>query len=309
MKVIRVFAEVAAVLLFSTLPAFGQARTWVSALGDDANPCSRTAPCRSFAGAISKTASGGTIAVLDPGGYGPVTITKPVTIEGTSTLASIISLGGNGITVSITGGTNRDVVLRHLLIEGVSTVEGGGTEPGVNGIQFLDGDSLTVEECYIKSFAKSGISFEPKSDARLAVKSSTVLLTENAILLAPASSATATIANTSLLQNNIGVHAEDGTRVNIAHTTISENKGEGIFADGLTSGPAVLVEGCDVANNSTGIHANGSASIRVANSAIFGNAKFGLNITSGSEIISYQNNRLTQNGIDGAFSAVIDPND
>ena len=68
-------------LLACTAPAAAQAtRTWVSGTGDDANPCSRTAPCKTFAGAISKTAAGGEISVLDPGGFGAVTITKSISI-------------------------------------------------------------------------------------------------------------------------------------------------------------------------------------------------------------------------------------
>jgi hypothetical protein len=308
MKFTRFFA-VAAVSVFMTLSAFGQAsRTWVSGVGSDANPCSRTAPCKTFAGAISKTASGGVISVLDPGGYGAVTITQPITIEGNGTLASILAGSTNAITVNITSGTNRNVVLRHLLLDGQSELEGG--MPAANGIQFLDGDSLTVEECYIESFTKTGISFESKSDARLAVKNTSILLTDTAIFVAPGSTATATISNSSLLQNTTGVHVQDNTRLNISHSTVSENTGDGIFADGLTpSGLTVLVENCEVANNSTGIHSNGSATTRVANSAIVGNAKFGLNITASSQIVSYQNNRLTQNGTNGVFSQIVNPND
>src|SRR3954452_3521594 len=68
-------------------------RTWVSGVGDDANPCSRTAPCKTFAGAISKTADKGEISVLDPGGFGAVTITKGITINGEGTLAGILNAG------------------------------------------------------------------------------------------------------------------------------------------------------------------------------------------------------------------------
>src|SRR5438105_15149189 len=71
-------------------------RTWVSGVGDDVNPCSRTAPCKTFAGAISKTASPGEIDALDPGGYGAVTITKSITIDGAGTLASILASGTVG---------------------------------------------------------------------------------------------------------------------------------------------------------------------------------------------------------------------
>src|SRR6266550_4247623 len=78
-------------------------RTWVSGVGDDVNPCSRTAPCKTFAGAISKTAAGGEIDVLDPGGFGAVTITKSITIDGTGTFASILSSGVQGVIVNGAG--------------------------------------------------------------------------------------------------------------------------------------------------------------------------------------------------------------
>src|SRR5207247_3703656 len=85
----------------SVAPANAQAtRTWVSGVGDDANPCSRTAPCRTFAGAISKTAAGGEINALDPGGFGAVTITKSIIIDGGNMLAGVLVSGTNGIVVS-----------------------------------------------------------------------------------------------------------------------------------------------------------------------------------------------------------------
>jgi hypothetical protein len=78
------FAVAGAMIAFFLIadPAYAQAsRTWVSGVGDDANPCSRTAPCKTFAGAISKTAVNGEINCLDPGGFGAVTITKSITID------------------------------------------------------------------------------------------------------------------------------------------------------------------------------------------------------------------------------------
>src|SRR5438270_11720457 len=129
-------------------------RTWVSGVGDDVNPCSRTAPCKTWAGAISKTASGGIIDALDPGGFGAVTITKPMTLEGNGTLASTLSSGVNGIIVNITSGTGRNVVLRNILIDG------SGPSIGINGIRFIAGDSLLVEDCYIKMYTAAGIDFE-----------------------------------------------------------------------------------------------------------------------------------------------------
>src|SRR4051794_27676469 len=99
-------------LVLPTVSASAQAtRTWVSGVGDDANPCSRTAPCKTFAGAISKTAAGGEISVLDPGGFGAVTITKSITINGTGTLAGILASLTNGVIVN---GAGIHVVLRNL---------------------------------------------------------------------------------------------------------------------------------------------------------------------------------------------------
>src|SRR5229473_6183877 len=103
-----------------TTAAYGQAsRTWVSGVGDDANPCSRTAPCKTFAGAISKTAAGGEIDVLDPGGFGAVTITKPITISSEGFEAGVLVSGTNGIIIN--AGASDTVVLRGLDIEGLGT--------------------------------------------------------------------------------------------------------------------------------------------------------------------------------------------
>src|SRR5437588_2763894 len=96
-----------AMLLLSTVPAVAQAtRTWVSGVGDDVNPCSRTAPCKTFAGAISKTFTGGEIDALDPGGFGTLTITKSITIDGGATLASVLASGTNGFNITIAPNAN-----------------------------------------------------------------------------------------------------------------------------------------------------------------------------------------------------------
>src|ERR1051326_6811524 len=139
-------------LIFVVLGAgmmYGQAsRTWVSGVGDDANPCSRTAPCKTFAGAISKTAAGGEIDALDPAGYGAVTITKAMTIDGGGgQVASVLVAGTNGIVVQ--AGPSDVVILRNLRINGIG--------PGINGIRFLSGKDLNVESCYIFGFTTNGV--------------------------------------------------------------------------------------------------------------------------------------------------------
>jgi len=147
---LSVFAAAMAVSL-SAAPAHAQATgTWVSGVGDDANPCSRTAPCKTFAGAISKTADGGEIRVLDPGGFGAVTITKGITITGDGNLANILAAGTSGIIINnITPG--KDVIIRNISINGF----GDGTTPGITGIRFLAGNSLTLQNVSIYGFATS----------------------------------------------------------------------------------------------------------------------------------------------------------
>ena len=130
-------------------------RTWVSGVGDDANPCSRTAPCKTFAGAISKTAAGGEINVLDPGGFGGVTITKSITISSEGFEAGVLVSGTNAIIINALA--TDSVVLRGLDIEGLGT--------GLVGIKVLGGlAALHVEKCTINNFRGtngSGIEIAP----------------------------------------------------------------------------------------------------------------------------------------------------
>src|ERR1700747_3120000 len=120
-------------LCLTAQPAHAQAtRTWVSGVGDDANPCPRTAPCKTFAGAISKTATDGEIDALDPGGFGAVTITKAITIDGGPTgEASILGSGVVGaVTINISASSGSNFVqLRNL------SINGSGTTFGQNGIR------------------------------------------------------------------------------------------------------------------------------------------------------------------------------
>src|SRR5215469_15830934 len=137
-----------AIGLWSSVAWAQASRTWVSGVGDDANPCSRTAPCKTFAGAISKTAPGGEIDALDPGGFGALTITKAITLDGGGgQVASVLVAGTNGIVVA--AGPNDVVIIRNLRINGIGS--------GFNGIRFLSGKSLDVENCYIFGFTTHGI--------------------------------------------------------------------------------------------------------------------------------------------------------
>src|SRR5215207_2565430 len=101
-KSIVVFGVLALAMLIAPAAHAQATRTWVSGVGDDVNPCSRTAPCKTFAGAISKTAIHGEISVLDPGGYGTLNITKSITVDGTqgAGFGSALSSGTNGFIIN-----------------------------------------------------------------------------------------------------------------------------------------------------------------------------------------------------------------
>src|SRR5262249_43833248 len=133
-----------ALVFLPTTSAQAQAtRTWVSGVGDDANPCSRTAPCKTFPGAISKTAAGGEIDCLDPGGFGQVTITKSITIDCGTVTGGILGSVVNSVIVN--AGASDKVVLRNLVIQGSI-----GANPGLNGIRFLAGNELHLDRVVVQ---------------------------------------------------------------------------------------------------------------------------------------------------------------
>ena len=202
------------VLLIVSVAAHAQAtRTWVSGVGDDANPCSRTAPCKTFAGAISKTAAGGEINVLDPGGFGAVTITKSITISSEGFEAGVLVSGTNGIVIS--AGISDVVVIRGLDIEGLGT--------GLVGIKVLAAGAVHVEKCVINHFTQIGIDFVPSSattsTSQLFVSDSIIRdntgASSGGIRVKPGTnvSAVGEIENTQLRNNQFGLRVEDNSKV------------------------------------------------------------------------------------------------
>src|ERR1700731_3556254 len=175
MKIFGLLLAMIPAMIIATLffvPAKAQATgTWVSGVGDDVNPCSRVAPCNTFAGAISKTATGGEINVLDPGGFGAVTITKSITISSERFEAGVLVSGTNGIIVNVPNASDL-VVLRGLDLEGLGT--------GLDGIKVTTGGSVHVENCTINHFAQNGINFAPTVvGSKLHVSGHTVIRNNN----------------------------------------------------------------------------------------------------------------------------------
>lgn len=146
-------------------PAYAQAsRTWVSGVGDDVNPCSRTAPCKTFAGAISKTATGGEINCLDSAGFGAVTITKSITIYCEGVVGGVLASLTNGIIVNAAG---AEVLLSGLDIEGFGN--------GLNGVRVLNAATVTIRNCSIRNFTQRGVDLQGAANTRVYVQDSQII--------------------------------------------------------------------------------------------------------------------------------------
>lgn len=310
-RIVTVLA-MAAALGLSGSAAWGQAtRTWVSGVGDDVNPCSRTAPCKTFAGAISKTAPGGEINVLDSGAFGAVTITKSITIDGTPFLAGVLSSGTSGVTVN--AGVNDVVILRNLDINGAPP-----TLPGLRGIRFLVGKALYVENCRIYGFNGNpgrGIDFAPTSAsgnvAQLFVTNSDIrenltVTTGGGIVLTPGAgiSVKAVLDNVRIERNNIGVLANANTSVIARHTTSVANRLDGFNATGAAS---IFLDNCTSAfNGDNGMLATGAgAVIRMTQCSITGNSLQGIATAAGGQVLSFgTNNNAGNTGLAGTPTPV-----
>jgi Right handed beta helix region len=291
------FAAVAAfaTLLSTASLAHAQAsRTWISGVGDDANPCSRTAPCKTFAGAISKTAALGEINTLDPGGFGTVTITKSITLDATAGLGGVLASGTTGIIIN--AGANDVVILRNLEINGFGS--------GLNGIRILNARDVYVENCKIFGFATRGISDE-RTTGRLFV-SDTVISNTAATGIGASAATPSTLAVVGervriLRSGNAGVIVGNGAKATFANSVISGNTNHGVFVTG--SGAEVNIDDSVLTSNGTGLTTAAGGVVRLSNSTVTGNST-GLSPAGGS-IFSYGTNRLEGNATNGVPSGSI----
>lgn len=303
------FLAIFAFAVFFTVVANAQAtRTWVSGVGDDANPCSRTAPCKTFAGAISKTAANGEIDTLDPGGFGGVTITKSMTIDGTNAGQGAITASGQ-TGVIINAGVNDIVILRNL------SINGGGT--GINGIRILGGKAVYILDCHIFGFQGSGATTgRGISDERTTVGGALYIINttverneQTNVFISPTNGGVvAVLDNVRLLDSNSnsGLSVRGGSTASVKNSTISANNAFGIIAEADGLGTSVMVEDCMISSNGTGVATiTNSPTVYLSNTTISGNGT-GVNVFSGS-ILSFSNNKIVGNGNNGTLSGTVMP--
>jgi hypothetical protein len=219
------------VLSLHTTSAYAQAtRTWVSGVGDDANPCSRTAPCKTFAGAISKTAPAGEINVLDPGGFGAVTITKSITIRSDHIEAGVLVSGTNGIVVAAQ--STDTVVLEGLDIEGLGT--------GLNGVSFISGAKLHIIRCNIHHFTQNGVNVASSTSGGHAFITDSYIFSNVGGVNVNGTANVGSITNSQILSNTtFGVQANGGGNIVGVQTSVINDNPAGISL--LNSGQAISV--------------------------------------------------------------------
>jgi len=289
-------------------PAHAQqlARTFVSSLGDDVNNCNRLTPCRTFQRAHDQTLSSGEVTVLDPGGYGAVTITKNISIinDGVGEAGILVSGGLNGITIN--AGAADAVTLRGLTIKGIGF--GGG-----NGIVHNTGRSLKIENCAIRNMTGgvtigSGIVYSPSSQSTLVV-SNTVVADNNVhgIVIVPTTNQPVTAALNQVETHNNGNYGvylvgsfTGPVDINVTvHASVSTGNLGGFRSATLPSGGGstrLLVLGSVASNNAVGLAADGGAALLfVGQSTVTGNTTASSATLNGGAILSYGDNNIISN--------------
>jgi len=278
-------------------------RTWVSGVGDDVNPCSRTAPCKTYAGAISKTAKDGEISTLDPGGFGAVTITKSITINGGgagqgygSILASLV----NGVIINITDAADvrKTVRLDWLNINGAST--------GLDAIRFIAGTALFVENTQIDGFTGDGIDLTASTQAinQLHLRNVSIRNVANGLNISNSgtNATQLTMDHCQISKATNGVNAGNGTRGQISYSTFSSCTGSGINATEGASPTEFAVNDSSFTANGTGITTGAGTEVLIARVVLTGN---GTSLGLGGTVHTGGNNTIGKNGTNNAPNGTV----
>jgi len=279
-------------ILLTAIATFANAqatRTWVSGVGDDVNPCSRTAPCKTFAGAISKTASPGIINCLDPGGFGAVTITKSITIDCTGTMGSVLSSGVQGVIVNAL--TTDKIVLRGI------DINGAGTTLGTNGVNIIQAASVSLYDVHIANYSGQGVQTTNSSNQITVTIDHCQILNVNGTGVLAASTGTGTtllsVSNSVVNNNSKGIDVESASSsAQVSNTVISKNTSDGFKIGPGTSGGAL--ESDDISFNGNGVNiATAGGTARLARNMI--HANFTNGITGAGATQCFSSNVITGN--------------
>ena len=285
---IRVLSCVLMVLVCASAAQAQATRTWVSGVGDDANPCSRTAPCKTFPGAISKTADAGYINVTDPGGFGVVTITKGITIDGYGFHSGILTSSGNGIIVNAPGKT---VVLRNLSIEGAGLA--------ASGIRIVAAAKVVIENVTISNFVNNGILVV--GAAEVTVNDVTIKnITDQGIYVQAGKT---TLNRVSTMGGSIGVLAGTSAIVT-ANDSVASNHQTG-FGAAYSATSQINLNNCTSTTNQYGVLAVSGGTVRIGGSMLVNNTSTAMFNDGTGFLVSFGDNRFAGNALDGTFTSTI----
>jgi hypothetical protein len=294
---INVIAILVAGLAMASVAQAQATRTWVSGVGDDANPCSRTAPCKTFAGAISKTAPAGEINVLDPGGFGALTITKSITISAECLEAGVLVSGTNGIVVNAL--STDTVTLRGLDFNGLNN--------SPNGINILLAKQVHIERCRIYEFTGADIAISVGNNAVSVDVKDTIMLGPNSkgcqMNSGAAGSPSVSFYNCKFQGCTQGLDVQQGV-ASVSNCIFTHNSNIGVLAEGQGGQNALIqLESNIITENVTGVGTTtGASTITVSNCSIFSNTT-GVAIPAGT-VQTYLNNRVSNNTNNTAMSQI-----
>jgi hypothetical protein len=285
-----------ALLLIVAVTASVQAqatRTWVSGVGDDVNPCSRTAPCKTFAGAISKTAAGGEISVLDPGGFGAVTITKSMTLNGTAQIASILHSSTNGVIINCSA---CNVTLRNI------EINGAGVTPGLRGVWIISAREVHLDGVRIwnqRSAPGRGVDINTSAACDVFLDHTRIWnVSGQAVANVPSAGSPAVKITISdcIIEDNIG-GSGDGLFLNGGATaTVNRTTFAGFASAGVEANNSDVTLSDNTINNCTiGVFAGSGGTVRLNRNTISNNVTAGFNASAGV-VQSFGDNYFTNNG-------------
>jgi len=294
------------ILTLSSLAQAQATRTWVSGVGNDANPCSRTAPCQTLAGAMSKTAVAGEIDVLDAGGVGAVTITKSITIDGAGGFGSILASSTTGVSINIAvsaSDTNRRVTLRRLSINGA----GSSGTTGIRGVRVHTNGlaALNIEDCYIQNFTTAGVDIvtnEGATGARVSIKNTNITNTGTVGLQA---SNTAAAGFVTVSANNLqidrctsGLIVKDRAFFTVRDSVIQGCTTVGASIQAPSNSARLNLENTVIFSSGIGVQGGGVGTVvHLSNTSILDNSTA---ISGGGGTInSHENNRFANNSAAG----------
>jgi hypothetical protein len=306
MRIRSIFRGVAVGVFSLSLAAIASAqasRTWVSGVGDDANPCSRTAPCKTWPGAISKTANGGEIDALDPGGFGAVTITKSITLDGNG-WGSILVSGTNAIVIADSSDAHPTVIIRNMSIDGIGL--------GINGVSLVQAGTtqgnVILDGVTIFGFTNRAVNVTSTIPVNLTVTNCHFFnnaMTAVAILPGSSTADKAVIDNSDISNNGSAVgtagavFANNGGKIVVHNTNMSFNTASAAEAG---SGGEVFVDNCTMSGNQFGVKTSGG-NLWLSRSVIYGSTGGSAVNNAGGSLFTFGDNKMASNGTNNTGTA------